>query len=241
MVANPAMDLANNLNTPRLVADSVGATVWKWDSQEPYGNNSPNQDPGNTGTPFNLNLRFPGQYADAEDNLAYNNFRDYDSSKGRYVQSDPIEIKGGLNLYAYAIGSPVARADPLGLDATITFYRASTPEGHIGIGVNSAQTVGFYPDLNASTTNVVFGAPTKGVLQVDAHEIVFTITIPLSASQDQAVANFLDERRQTPGNYSLYSRNCATTVRDALRAAGLNPPDTVRPKTLVDYLRRLYY
>ena len=48
------------------------------------------------------NLRFPGQYFDEETGLHYNYFRDYDPGIGRYVQSDPIGIDGGLSLYGYA-------------------------------------------------------------------------------------------------------------------------------------------
>ncbi|MFO2207069.1 RHS repeat-associated core domain-containing protein, partial [Pseudomonas aeruginosa] len=43
-----------------------------------------------------VNLRFPGQYYDAESGLHYNYFRDYDPETGRYVESDPIGLTGGL-------------------------------------------------------------------------------------------------------------------------------------------------
>jgi RHS repeat-associated protein len=49
----------------------------------------------------------------------YNYFRDYDPATGRYVQSDPIGLAGGLNPYLYANGNPLRWIDPLGLDSLV--------------------------------------------------------------------------------------------------------------------------
>jgi RHS repeat-associated protein len=104
----------DHLDTPRLVANQAGQTVWRWDQQEPFGVTVPDENPNGLGA-FEFPLRFPGQYFDKETNLFYNYFRDYESSIGRYVQSDPIGLHGGLNTYAYALGNPLAKSDRLGL------------------------------------------------------------------------------------------------------------------------------
>jgi len=66
---------------------------------------------------------FPGQYADVEtgdpdtgDNvtLSHNWHRTYDPTLGRYLQSDPIGLAGGLNRFAYVGGNPVGAIDPMG-------------------------------------------------------------------------------------------------------------------------------
>jgi len=103
-----------------MIADQAGTTVWRWDNTEPFGNSMPNDDPDGDGVPFVFDLRFPGQYFDRETNLAYNRYRDYDSAIGRYVQSDPIGLRAGLNLYVYVAGNPLTHVDPLGREASIS-------------------------------------------------------------------------------------------------------------------------
>jgi RHS repeat-associated protein len=104
----------NHLSTPTNVTRaSDNALMWRID-QDPFGTASPNQNPGGLGT-FVYNLRFPGQIYMAKTGLNYNYFRDYDPQVGRYIESDPIELKGGINTYAYVQENPISRTDPTGL------------------------------------------------------------------------------------------------------------------------------
>jgi RHS repeat-associated protein len=105
----------DHLNTPRRVSrPSDNAIVWRWDA-DPFGAAAANEDPDGDSTSFVYNLRFPGQYFDAETRLHYNYFRDYDPATGRYPQSDPIGLRGGINTYAYADQNPTQNTDPSGL------------------------------------------------------------------------------------------------------------------------------
>jgi RHS repeat-associated protein len=106
----------DHLGTPRKLTDSGTQVVWTAE-YEPFGLASVNEDPDGDGTSIEFNLRFPGQYYDKYSGLHYNYYRDYDPSLGRYVQSDPIGLAGGLNTYGYAYQNPLRYIDPKGEDA----------------------------------------------------------------------------------------------------------------------------
>lgn len=105
----------DHLGTPRAITRPVdNRIVWRWDNTEPFGNSPPNGNPSGVGN-FTFNLRFPGQYFDAETGTHYNYYRDYDPSIGRYIQSDPIGLAGGTNTFLYVNGRPLSLVDLFGL------------------------------------------------------------------------------------------------------------------------------
>lgn len=107
----------DQLGTPRAVVDPTQQrAVWRWDeSLEGFGNTAPDTDPDGNGQTFVFDLRFPGQRYDMASGLYYNYFRDYEPASGRYTQSDPIGLLGGINTYAYVGGNPLSRFDQRGL------------------------------------------------------------------------------------------------------------------------------
>jgi RHS repeat-associated protein len=123
--------------------------VWRWENTEPFGKSPPEEDPDGDGQGFAFNLRFPGQYFDPETGLSYNMARDYDPQTGRYVQSDPIGLAGGINPYLYAF-DPLAQIDPLGLMGRSAGAGKSAPGpvrfGGGAAGLNQAPVVMPYCD-----------------------------------------------------------------------------------------------
>ena len=109
----------DHLGTPRTLVSSARQTVvWSWDALDAkgaFGASAPDADPDHDGVPMVFNLRFPGQYYDAETGLHYNYFRDYEPGTGRYVESDPVGLAGGLSTYGYVSQRPLRYVDPLGL------------------------------------------------------------------------------------------------------------------------------
>jgi RHS repeat-associated protein len=99
----------DHLDTPRQLTDNTKKVVWNW-AYSAFGENQPTNI---NNTVFNL--RYPGQYYDAESKLHYNINQYYDPATGRYTQSDPIGLAGGINTYTYVGGNTIGASDTWGL------------------------------------------------------------------------------------------------------------------------------
>ena len=161
----------DHLDTPRLVTDTANQVLWRWDHGEPFGNSPANENPSGLGT-FGINYRFPGQYLDKASNTHYNNFRDYDPATGRYPQSDPIGLRGGVNTYSYVGGNPLNAIDPSGLACVSVGNRltCSVPGGPtfslpspIGFPNRMSSNDAYYHETNVRRS--LMGADPKCVMQ----------------------------------------------------------------------------
>ncbi|MCC6295976.1 MAG: RHS repeat-associated core domain-containing protein [Pseudomonadales bacterium] len=107
----------DHLGTPRVIIDGQrNVPIWTWSNiGEAFGASPPEQDPDRDGQSFTFDLRFPGQRYDNATGLNYNYFRDYDPATGRYVESDPIGLNGGISTFAYSDSRSLNLVDPSGL------------------------------------------------------------------------------------------------------------------------------
>ena len=145
----------DHLGTPQKMTDSTGQVVWAAD-YKPFG------EANITVATITNNLRFPGQYFDAETGTHYNYFRDYNPVIGRYIEADPIGIKRGKNhLFVYVGNNALRFTDPFGLAETQGHNTTYTDgEGHfiVGGGVEVVTCCSGKTKILAAFGKVCFGA-----------------------------------------------------------------------------------
>jgi RHS repeat-associated protein len=201
----------DHLGTPQVVTSSSGAVAWKA-SYSPFGAATLS-----TST-VTFNLRFPGQYFDAESGLHYNWNRYYDPQAGRYLTSDSIGLVAGINTYAYAGDNPLSHVDTRGLDIVVIGGGVRDGSlnlaGHIAVGVTGAGVFSYGNDTPlGSSLDTYIGSQRAFRNQ--------TVTIiPTTAAQDAAALAYL---MGEPGmnNVGLVD-NCAVRTNSALAAAGIS-------------------
>ncbi|NUW71974.1 RHS repeat protein [Vibrio mediterranei] len=157
----------DHLGTPQALTDELGEVVWKA-QYTPFGRASV------TTEQVTFNLRFPGQYFDAETGLHYNWHRYYDPALGRYLQSDRLGLFDGVDTYGYVRGSPLAWSDPTGeygipgaiygaLSGAVGGYISGGRTGFIVGGIAGA-VVGFVAPKASTWVGTSVGAITASYL-----------------------------------------------------------------------------
>jgi len=102
----------DHLGTPLEASNDAGEITWRV-TYRTWGNIVTEES-----TEFQQRLRFQGQYFDTETGLHYNRHRYYDPYMGRFLSSDPVGLRGGINTFQYA-ANPIGWIDPKGLCAAI--------------------------------------------------------------------------------------------------------------------------
>lgn len=152
----------DQLGTPQVLTDSAQQVVWQG-NYEPFGKLN------ETVATVEQNIRFPGQYFDKETELHYNYFRTYDPNTGRYVESDPIGLSGGVSTYGYGLNSPNSNIDRFGLKACSVFvtdlmsiWSSHAFRGQLGLELIGNRNITFADAATTGYKNDLVGGGQRG-------------------------------------------------------------------------------
>jgi hypothetical protein len=113
--------------------------------------------------------------------------------------------------------------------------------GHVGTGINTENTEGYYPAEPYSGAKMITGRDLPGEVDLDSDHYKGsgdTVIIKTTPEQDQKMQQFIDATKANPGNYNLYSHNCVDFCRAVLNAGGVKTPDGMIPNNWFPTLRK---
>ena len=241
----------DRVGTPLAATDGNQTVVWAA-SYGPFGEM--------TTVPANIvqDLRFPGQEFDLETGLYHNGFRDYVPAWGRFLQSDPLGIAGGINTYGYAQSNPLVQVDPLGLD---TFglgieapNQSAVSNGVLNADVDTGHTFAYLKDDSGTITYIASVGPAGqigsfsdklnsylgqtaasnlgfGFAAEDNWPVsgqVYAYEWQMNPDQIQSCAAAFAALKKDPGNYAP-KLQCTSAAINLAKQCGIQVPDGVSP------------
>lgn len=232
----------DQIGAPRIITrQSDEAVVWRWDTAEAFGATAPDQSPNGLGA-FSFNQRFPGQIFDAESGLLQNWNREYNPRIGRYTQSDPIGLAGGINTFAYVGGNPLSLADSLGLspDGPSFFDLTTLASARRNNTLDDAVRAGAW--TRAVSMPVIAGALTPNALG-----LIGSAAAPMMCSAPvtrEALKSEVFALRKAPELKQIFrwgdGLEGVQTARGALDAATLARVQASMSRAEVEAVRNLY-
>lgn len=169
-------------------------------------------------------FRFSTKYYDAETGLYYYGYRFYSTALMRWLNRDPIEEKGGLNLYSLCLNNVLSSIDPLGLDRYMTTFSfdMNKDQWHVGVAVDTWECQnGIWQKTGIITFDYLvddsawwkragrFVAVAKGVIQERAGlNLIEPFMLSSSPEQDVAMLEQMRKDKSNPPLYNFVFNNC---------------------------------
>ncbi|MEW8069487.1 MAG: RHS repeat-associated core domain-containing protein [Candidatus Thiodiazotropha sp.] len=190
--------------------DGTQALVWDVE-RKPFGERSV------TTAQIEMPLGFPGQYFDEESGNYYNYFRDYDPSTGRYLQSDPIGLAGGINTYAYVRGNPLFWVDRYGLAEVIIW--APVGQGSSSFGHTSSVVNGTSYSWGPSGMDV---RPAQSYIDMNTDfRPGMGFDMGFTPQEDDQYEQCLENYEDKYGDYDFPDNNCTHPIQNCLSGMGM--------------------
>ncbi len=158
-----------------------------------------------------------GYYSDGSAGMVLATYRWYSADLIRWISRDPIEYRGGDNLYEYVHSNPIGAVDPLGLDSEMCYRAINEFPGAMHcfqrFNKDEKDTLSYYKD----------GVNPDG----DPHAALSCVQASSTPQQDQCIR---DQMHKCKGSdWDGRTNNCCHCIESALTACGLSIPDSAWP------------